>query len=696
MTFALSIERPWVRPLLAMVSGAIGTLAFSPFDFWPAAIVSLSGLLAVALNRTARQSALLGFSWGLGLFGTGVSWVYVAVATFGGMPFIANVILVIVLVAYLSLYPALFNGLLTRIWPKASCWRLVVAAPALWQVTEFLRGWVLGTGWQWLLFGYSQIDGPLKGIAPLLGVDGITFLLMIVSGLLVYALHALRALPGVMAFSLILLAWPLSQLRWFTPLADKAVSIAMVQGNISQSMRWDPTASSDTLQAYLDHTLPLVGKARIIIWPETAVPDSESGQARFLTGMDDLLRAGHSSLITGIVDKRRTAQGLQFYNSVIVLGEGAPYRYPTANRKDKYHLVPFGEFVPLEALLRPLAPFFDLPMSSFSRGDYRQSPLNVAGYRVTAAICYEILLGHQVRDNFRPDTHFLVTVSNDAWFGDSIEPWQNLQMARMRALELGRPLLRATNNGITAAVGPSGEVLAQIPQFARQVLETKLTPVSGLTPYAQLGSWPMWILTLVSMGAASLAGLRARSKGEGRKKTGAWIRSLVRALVRRMALFAFRVRVTYTSEVVEAVSTGGAIVCANHVSLLDGVLIALVSPAPLVFGSEPDFSRHSKWARRGMAVLVSLGFGQVVPLDLRSPFGLRSMFKALAAGQNVMLFPEGRISATGQRLADQPGAAWLARRSGARIVWVTISGAEKSRFFSKSGRQLWPRIEIHF
>lgn len=485
-----------LRPILAAFVGASTTLAFAPYQIWPIAI--LSPLLFILLIRqvTSKAAAFIGFMYGFGLFSCGISWVHISIDTFGGMPKAASLFLMMLLVSYLAIYPALFAGLLNKLSAKDSKTRYLIAAPALWLLTDLVRGWAF-TGFPWLLLGYSQLNSPLSGLAPIGGVQMVTLAILLCATSIAFTIVRRQPRYVLLPLTILMVSFGFKQVEWVTPDETTRTSFALIQGNIAQEKKWLPSERWPTLMKFLDLSRAN-WNADIVIWPEAAVPALERELPSFLLNVDKAARMNESALITGVVTQNPTGS---YHNSVIALGDtpSGEYNYQTQPRYNKYHLLPFGEFVPFADLLRPIAPFFNLPMSSFSRGEFVQNNIIAKGRHFVTALCYEIIFGEQVRQNITKQTNFILTLSNDAWFGDSIGPHQHMEIARMRALETGKPVIRATNNGVTAITDYKGKMIAQIPQFETAVLRAEVTSSKGNTPFLTLGSWPIILFLIMSL-----------------------------------------------------------------------------------------------------------------------------------------------------------------------------------------------------
>lgn len=484
--------------LLALLFGASGVLAFSPYSLWPFAFISAIALIAIS-QLSHRKLALWGsFYWGIGFFGFGINWVSVSINLFGGVPFILSQLVVLLFAAYLALFPLLFSYIVQRFKVKSA-----VIFAILWMLTEWLRGWLF-TGFPWLQLGYSQIDSPFSGIAPIFGVVGLTFFVIWSSALIVALARNIifaedRSLGSIILSSsalitLCVLAVTSSSVSFVKPNSELKRSVTLVQGNIAQNLKWDSSYVSTTIQRYESLIAPHLGKSQLIILPEAALPLPESVLRPLLLNWQKQAEQAGSVIILGIISDKDA----HYYNSIIILGDKQhPYTGNETNRYNKHHLVPFGEYVPLASILRPIGSMFNLPMSNISAGKAKQNPLFADGVEITPAICYEVILGSQLQENIQKNTDYLLTISNDAWFGDTIGPWQHLEMARMRALELGKPLLRATNTGITAFISPTGKLEVVAPQFVATTLTRTVDTVTGRTPYAVFGNKPLYFISLM-------------------------------------------------------------------------------------------------------------------------------------------------------------------------------------------------------
>ncbi|WP_372972302.1 apolipoprotein N-acyltransferase [Marinobacter sp.] len=484
----------WAGALVLLVAGALQTLTLSPWQWWWLGPVSIALIIAVTLFQSPRQLFVSGWLTGLGLFASGVTWIYISISEHGNTSIPVAVVLMALFVAGLGLV----HGIAFWCWgklAKESTVRRLILFPAVWVLTDWIRGWLL-TGFPWLYLGTAHVDGPLAGWAPLAGVHGVT-LIVTGTGAALYAIYGLarsrrNTATGILAactLALWLAGPALNRVPW-TQVSDEPLTFATMQGNIPQQIKWDPDFLRDQLVVYLGLTEEDWGRD-IILWPETAIPITQDEAGPIIEHIRSKL-GDDSVLISGIPWYTYSAdrEGYTYHNSILAIGDRGDGVY------HKQKLVPFGEYVPLEQWLRGIIGFFDLPMSSFSPGPKYQEPLAAGEARLMPAICYEVAYPDFVAMNARRG-NLLVTISNDGWFGDSIGPHQHLQMARMRALETSRYMLRGTNNGVTAVIDEKGQVSGRIPQFERELLRGELHTASGNTPFMLTGSWP--VLTLVAI-----------------------------------------------------------------------------------------------------------------------------------------------------------------------------------------------------
>jgi apolipoprotein N-acyltransferase len=505
-TFRIELRSPLAVTAQAAVLGVAHTLSFAPWQLWWLQPLALAAAFVLALRaERAAAAARIGFAFGLGGFGSGIWWVYVSMHVYGQMAAPLAAIATAAFAALLALYPAAAFGLAHRLAPAAAP-RLLLALPASWAGAEWLRG-VLFTGFPWLASGYAHSDGPLAGFAPVVGVYGITlaaaFVAAAVAALAV--LHPVRVgvVAGATTVAILALGAWLAQREWTQP-AGAPIKVRLVQGNVPQDEKFGADALARSHETYL-RLLDRPGGFDLAALPESVYPVPLGRLPQdVVRDLLEVVSARRAALVFGIFIEE---PGSLWFNSAVAI---APDR-DGAQRYSKRHLVPFGEFIPPG--FRWFVDLMTIPIGDQQRGARHQPPFELAGQRIAVNICYEDLFGAEIVDAWHDPQRaptILLNLSNLAWFGDTIALPQHLQISRLRALETGRPMLRATNTGATAIIDARGRVTAQLPFATEGVLDGEVQGHTGDTPYVRYGDAPALAAVAALLLAAAAFGLRAR------------------------------------------------------------------------------------------------------------------------------------------------------------------------------------------
>jgi apolipoprotein N-acyltransferase len=495
------------KNIAALLLGAALTLAFAPFYLFPLAFIAPAGLLYLLIDaKTTNKAFWLGFFFGIGLFSTGVYWVFISIHEFGDVPPAVALFITAGLIAILALFPAFTCYFTQRYFPLNTKTKIWCAFPAIWIFIEWARSWI-GGGFPWLFLGYSQTNSPLRGYAPILSVYGVSLALLLTSSALVSCVLFFRSKQyKSLYFSVLFIValWVggslLNLVHWSHPIG-KPITVSLVQGNIPQSLKWSPEHIQLSFDRYENLTKPLWGKSDVIIWPEAAIPVPLQNSESFIDKMDEQAIKSGSHLILGI--PMQNAENNQYYNGIITAGKNH-------NVYMKRRLVPYGEYIPFKSISGRIFDFMNVPMSDLIPGDPIQPPIFINDLVIDPAICFEIAFPGLVNTQNNA-VNLLLTITNDAWFGKSIAQAQHLQMGVMRSIELARPLLFGSNNGITAIVNAEGQITAIAPEYVTTVLTSTVQPTTGMTPWMLLNMDPI-LFTLLCLLIAAIYNQRKQVK----------------------------------------------------------------------------------------------------------------------------------------------------------------------------------------
>lgn len=491
-----------LQGLLSLAAGAATALAFAPYDISVVPFITLALLFHTWRPARAGRAFSNGYLFGLGLFGVGISWLHISINLFSGINLAGAYLLTFLLVAYLSLFPALVGFLGKCCSVRSDYWFYLALMPSLWTLGEWVRGWLF-TGFPWLTLGYTQTGGMLSGYGSLVGVFGISFLLAFLAGGIALLAGKNRSMPLALTLLVVLAAgWQLRLLQW-TDNTGREIEVALVQGAVPQEIKWLPEYRHLSLERYPELTQPFWGHD-LVIWPEAAVPGHLHQYRGYIDGIERTATHKGSIVLVGI-PTQDPERGEQF-NSLVLLG-------PERQVYNKRHLVPFGEYLPLKPLLQGPLDRLQVSIADFSPGAGDVPPLfHADGYSMGVSICYEAVFGAKIR-TVLPAAQVLVNVSNDAWFGASASPHQHLQMARMRAIETGRYLLRATNTGISAIIDEKGKTVGRTRQFKPDAVATTVPLYTGSTLYVLAGDLLVVTLCLALLAWVTLFNGRRKDQG---------------------------------------------------------------------------------------------------------------------------------------------------------------------------------------